>query len=467
MKKNLISFATLSIVGLTGTSNSLNAQNLKKPNIIIILADDLGWGDVGYHGSKIKTPNIDAMAEEGVILSRFYVAPISSPTRAGLLTGMYPDRFGIRENVIPPWRDFGLDSSNLVIPKFLEMHGYKNRAIIGKWHLGHSRRQYHPMNHGFSHYYGHLNGAIDYFTHEREGELDWHNNYKPSYDEGYSTNLLSEEAVRCIKEYNNDNSPFFLYVGFNAPHTPFQAKEEDIKLYTSDFQHDKVNSDNVMEKQIYAAMVTSMDEGIGNILRTLKELDIDDNTLVLFFSDNGADEVAGGGSSGPLRGHKAQEFEGGVLVPSVIQWPERFEGKRVVDQLTGFVDIFPTILEIVDPQEKTKKLFDGISILKVLEKKQDNIHRTFYLGRGALIENDWKIILANKNPQIKTSHDLLFNLKIDPYEENNVSKKYPFIKSRLVDLVNSYDSIKSKKVLPPYNKGRKGFKPPKEWNIFQ
>ncbi len=153
-----------------------------KPNIVIIVADDLGWGDVGFHGSQIKTPNIDTLAETGIVLDRFYVAPVCTPTRAGLLTGKYPNRFGVREVVIPPWRDFGIAPEEVFLPEELARAGYKNRAIIGKWHLGHSSRKYYPLNQGFTHFYGHLNGAIDYFTHEREGELDWHNDWESSYD---------------------------------------------------------------------------------------------------------------------------------------------------------------------------------------------------------------------------------------------------------------------------------------------
>lgn len=195
------------------------------------MADDLGNGDVGYHGSDIKTPNIDRLAKEGIMLNRFYVAPVCSPTRAGLLTGRYPNRFGLRETVIPPWRDFGVDTTEVFLPELLAGAGYKNRAVLGKWHLGHSRKAYHPLNRGFTHFYGHYNGAIDYFTHKREGELDWHNDYKTSYDEGYATDLITEEAVKSIQDYSDDGSPFFLYVAYNAPHGPLQAKNEDLVKY--------------------------------------------------------------------------------------------------------------------------------------------------------------------------------------------------------------------------------------------
>lgn len=471
--KNIFYPVLLGLVPALNTFATATSSEQQKPNIIIILADDLGWSDVGFHGSKIKTPNIDRLAETGIRLTRFYVAPVCSPTRAGLLTGMYPNRFGIRETVIPPWRDYGLEPSNTIIPEFLREQGYRNRAIIGKWHLGHSRPEYYPMNNGFTHFYGHLNGAIDYFTHERDGELDWHNDYKSSFDKGYATDLIAGESVRCIREYSKEG-PFFLYVAFNAPHTPLQAKTEDLKNYGYDetkpsFSNKKgkaAEGQGNTREQTYAAMVSCMDKGIGNILQTLKELNIEENTLVLFISDNGADEGSGGGTSGPLNGHKFQEYDGGVRSPAVIRWPAGFGKQNSVSQLTGFVDVFPTICEIVAPESKSPANFDGISILKVLEGKEEHIDRTFYLGCGALIENDWKIIRAGQNPKMKLNGDVLFNLINDPYEETDLSGKHPEMTKRLLQQVVHYDSIRPEKEVLPYEVGREGFVPPKEWNIF-
>ena len=449
------------------------AGEAAKPNIIVIVADDLGWGDVGYHGSAIKTPNIDRLSETGVQLTRFYVAPVCSPTRAGLLTGMYPSRFGIRETVIPPWRDFGLEPANTLIPEFLEKQGYKNRAIIGKWHLGHSRPEYYPLNQGFTHFYGHLNGAIDYFTHERDGELDWHNDYASCYDKGYATDLIARESAKCIREYTKEG-PFFLYVAFNAPHTPLQAKVEDLKQYGYDESKPTFSKKRGGEAagqgntrfQTYAAMVSCMDRGIGDILQTLAELDIEENTLVLFMSDNGADEGSGGGSSGPLNGHKFLEYDGGVRAPAIIRWPAGFRGARQVNQLTGFVDIFPTICEVVKPGSSARAAFDGISILEVLKEQRKNIDRTFYLGCGTLIENEWKVIRPGYNPKMKLSSEVLFNLEKDPYETENLSAQYPKILKKLTRKTERFDGIKADREVPPYGEGREGFVPPKEWNIF-
>ena len=434
------------------------------PNIIIILADDLGWGDVGFNGSDIQTPNIDKLAEEGVVLNRFYTASICSPTRAGLLTGRYPDRVGLRSTGITPWRDYGLDTSEVILPESLAKVGYKNRAILGKWHLGHSRLGYHPLQRGFTHFYGHYNGAINYFTHEREGELDWHNDYETSYDKGYSTDLISDEAVKCIREYNKE-SPFFLYVAYNAPHTPLQAKEEDLLLYGFDKTkplYAKGKGHGNTKRQTYSAMVTNMDRGIGRILETLEELGIEDNTLVLFHSDNGA---GAGASSGELRGHKYQEWEGGVRAPAVIKWPNGFKGKRVLDQVTGYVDVVPTLREITGIHKESKFPLDGKSIWKVLEDEKEQFDRNFYLGYGAIVNQDWKLIKAVPDaPKMNLKQDFLFRISEDPSETTNVRDENKKVYQKLKRVVNKFDAIEVDNPVLPWGEGREDFKAPKEWS---
>jgi arylsulfatase B len=445
----------------------------EKPNIIVIMADDMGWGDVSYHDSKIKTPHIDKLAEEGVRLNRFYVAPVCSPTRAGLLTGRYPDRNGLRETVIPPWRDFGLDTTETMLPEILAGAGYKNRAVIGKWHLGHSKQAYYPLNRGFTHFYGHLNGAIDYFSHTREGELDWHNDYESSYDKGYATDLLSDDAVKSIKDYT-DEGPFFIYLAYNAPHTPLQAARQDLEQYGYDpskpafsDKPQKSEGRGNTEWQTYAAMVTGMDRGIGRILETLEELNIDDNTIVLFFSDNGADEGGKGGTSGILRGHKFHEWEGGVRVPAVVKWPNGgLTGGKSIDQVMGYVDVMPTLSALVSSDQKPNRPYDGLNVLPVLMGEQERIDRYFYLGSGAIVGNDWKYITANRNPKMKLKEDVLFNISADPYEEKNVIKQNPDKAEELRRALMQYDTITPKQEVLPYHVGRKGYKAPKEWNLF-
>src|SRR5688572_28533381 len=200
-----------------------------KPNMLIIVADDLGFADVGFNGGKvIATPNLDRLAATGVRLTDFRACPMCSPTRAGLLTGRWPLRFGMMRAVVPPWSPHGLPRSENTLPELLAGAGYEHRAVIGKWHLGQARREFLPLAHGFTRFYGHYNGAIDYFTHQREGERDWHRNDATLREEGYSTDLLGAEAARFVREATG---PWYLQVAFNAPHSPFQAKPVDLKKY--------------------------------------------------------------------------------------------------------------------------------------------------------------------------------------------------------------------------------------------
>lgn len=449
------------------------AQAPSKPNIVVIVADDLGWGDVGFHKSEIRTPNIDRFAKEGVILSRYYVAPICSPTRAGLMTGRYPERFGLKDNVIAPWLNFGVNTDEQFLPQLLATAGYKNRAAIGKWHLGHSERKYLPLSRGFTHFYGHYNGAIDYFTHEREGELDWHNDWNTSYDKGYSTDLISDEAVKCIRKYKEEG-PFFLYVAYNAPHGPLQAKEEDLRKYGYDpgkpsFGEGKGAREQGRgntPRQTYAAMVSCMDDGIGRILSALKEAGIEKNTLVLFQSDNGA-EPGLGGSSGELKGEKFQEWEGGVRAAAIIKWPGGFKGGWTSGQLCGYVDVLPTLCAVAGATEEPVKKPDGINMLSSLTGKK-NISRELFLGHGSMIADDWKLVKANSgNDRMKQSEDMLFNIVKDPEEKNNLRDARPGKYQQLLNAVKVYDNIESTVKVPPYGQGRKTFKAPPEWNILK
>jgi arylsulfatase B len=456
---------SLSVIPLLFPSliDRVEASTNDNMNIVIILADDLGWGDVGYHFSEIKTPNIDKLAQDGIVLDRFYTAPVSSPTRAGLLTGRYPNRFGIRETVIPPWRDFGLDVEEETLADMLGKAGYDNRAIVGKWHLGHSRKEYHPLSRGFTHFYGHLNGALNYFTHLRDGQLDWHNDLEPCYDKGYTTDLITAESVQCINEYAESENPFLLYVAFNAPHSPLLAKEEDITLYTSNLNQ---LTEDEKERVKYSAMVTCMDRGVGSIRKALQDNGIEENTLVIFFSDNGGDPNFGA-SSNPLRGGKFQEFDGGVRSPAIVSYPAKWTGKRTIKQVVGFVDIMPTIRGLLNIEGVPKRPFDGMDISSLLSGDQPVLIRDLYLGCGAVVNNNYKLILKGKNEKVKLSYDFLSYYPDQLYEETNMWNKpaHQTEFTRLKKIAQDYDAIVSPFILPPYNEGKDDFKAPFEWNV--
>ena len=450
------------LCGCTLLPAFLHAQT-ERPNIVIVLADDLGWGDVGFHGSEIKTPCLDALVGEGVELERFYTSPISTPTRAGLMTGRYPNRFGVRSAVIPPWREDGLDENEETVADMLARNGYKNRAIIGKWHLGHTKKVHYPMNRGFSHFYGHLNGAIDYFDLTREGELDWHNDWETCHDKGYSTELITKEAIRCIDAYEKEG-PFMLYVAYNAPHTPLQAQEKDIKLYTDNFDS---LTPKEQKKVTYSAMVSCMDRGIGAIVDALKKKGIMDNTFFIFFSDNGTAGVPGS-SSGPLRGHKFDEWDGGVHAPAVLYWKKaEKQYKNLSSQVTGFVDLVPTLKDLVGDHSRPKREYDGISILPVLNGKKACIDRDFYLGHGAVVNKDYKLIRKGMKPGLDLKQDYLVDYKTDPYEKKNASAGNEKIVKALYEVALKYDTIAACVPEVPYGKGRDGFKAPKEWKVVR
>ncbi|MEE1544956.1 MAG: sulfatase-like hydrolase/transferase, partial [Alphaproteobacteria bacterium] len=222
MTRVFVSALLFSIAALTLAKPAAVAA-VKKPNIVIIVADDLGWADVGFHSDRIPTPHLDRIAREGVELDHFYVFPMCSPTRAGLMTGRYPIRFGMARAVIPPWRHFGLDPGEVMLPEALAKAGYRHRGVFGKWHLGHNDAKWHPNSRGFTHFHGHYNGAIDYFDLTREGERDWHLNEKASGEQGYSTDLIAGAASRFIAQNAKGAAPYLCYVPFNAPHSPFQA----------------------------------------------------------------------------------------------------------------------------------------------------------------------------------------------------------------------------------------------------
>lgn len=367
----------------------------RKPNIVVILADDLGYGDVGYHGSDIQTPNIDKLARVGIKLESFYVAPMCSPTRAGLLTGRYPIRFGMMRAVLPPGRYYGLDPNEDMLPEMLQRAGYKYRAAIGKWHLGNMEEKWLPNNQGFTHFVGCYEGAIDYFTHFRDDKLDWHKNGEFYNQVGYSTDLIARESVEFINNVPKEE-PYFLYVPFNAPHSPFQAKESDIAKYPN----------RVGKRKTYAAMVDCMDQGIGKIIQAIQTRGDLENTFILFMSDNGG--VRNVGDNSPMKGFKLTPYEGGIRVAAVAYWKGQniFGGKTINDRV-GYIDIFPTLKEVAGFLEPEINALDGSSILGLLKGNAALPKRDWYTymdqdnerrQKLAVHSGDWKVVIEKDAP---------------------------------------------------------------------
>lgn len=450
-----------------------------KPNIVILLADDLGYHDVGFHGGEIRTPNIDKFAEQGVELERFYVHPICSPTRAGLMTGRYPIRYGSMRAVYPPWRKGGLDTAEKTLADALGAAGYRHRGVFGKWHLGHSDVKYHPLQRGFTEFFGHYNGAIDYFTHEREGELDWHDGYETARDEGYSVDVIAAKAAGFIERRAGDG-PFLCYVPFNAPHAPFQALEADMDPYRTleavpgDWGNDAQRRKN---RRILGGMIAALDRGVGTVLKAVDDAGVRENTLVLFLSDNGG--VGGISSNYPLRGAKATVFEGGIRVAAAVRWPAGFDGGRKTSAPMANIDVLPTVLAAAGVHEAPGKPLDGVNVLDVWAGEKERVGRELYNYIGqqgeateqvSVITPEWKLVVVGPritDPDADASKReiFLFEIERDPNETANVANDNPEIVDWLMAKAREFRALQPANAVPPYNQGREGFKAPKEWRL--
>ncbi len=428
-------------------------------NIVIFLADDLGFRDVGFHGGEIKTPHLDALAQGGTELAQFYVQPVCSPTRGALMAGKYPSRLGLQCGVVRPWATHGLPLEEKTLPELLAKQGYFT-AICGKWHLGHAKPEFLPMARGFAHQYGHYNGALDYFTHERDGGLDWHRNQEGLNEVGYTTTLLGKEATRLVVEHDFQK-PMFLYVPFNAPHSPLQAPQEALAQY---------GSIRNKKRRTFAAMVTKLDEAVGSVVAALKEKKQFENTLIFFCSDNGGPENLGA-NNGPLRDGKGTLYEGGVHVPALVHWPNKVPTGKMVDGLMHIVDLLPTLLAVAGAEDLTPKGIDGINQWPMIVGEKGSLRSEVLLNttpfHGAIRMGEWKLIRNGQVGANVVNHNgddqfELFNLKTDPSEETDLSKTNP---EKLAELKQRLDQFAKEAVKPNIapNKPPEGFVVPKVW----
>lgn len=454
---NIYNFFTVSIsaVALMFNLSSCQADRQDKskaetkqlPNIILIVADDLGYNDLGACGNReIITPNLDRLANDGVRFSNFYVTcSVCTPSRGSLLTGRYPQQNGtyelFRNNRIndghvygdyeyrtSPEMILGMDVREVHFPQLLQQAGYKN-GIFGKWDLGQLKR-FLPLQRGFDQYYGFSNTGIDYYTHERYYVPSmYRDNERTEEDKGiYSTYLFEREAIRFIKE-NKDN-PFLLYLPFNAPHVSssldpevraqgIQAPTEYISMYPEGATLKEEKRRN------YMAAVTCMDNSIGNVLQLIDSLSLMENTMVIFFSDNGG---GGGSDNSPLSGGKGTMREGGLRVPCIIKWPGKIEKGRVIDNFISSLEIFPTILDITRIEKPDSIILDGFSMLPLLTGENNDLEREDmyweFRDEYAARVGNWKWIKSdrrgNNNGFFKLSADIgeskdLSNLEAERY----------------------------------------------------
>lgn len=442
MKKKII--CILATV-LTISCSSKQEYKDSKPNFVIIMADDLGYGDISCYGNTyINTPNIDKLASEGIRFTDFHSnGAVCSPTRAALMTGKYQQRKGV-EGVVTALshRHVGLSLNEITIAEELKKYNY-NCGMYGKWHLGYSK-EYNPTLQGFDDYTGFVSGNIDYHGHiDQEGYLDWWKGTTIENEEGYSTDLITEYGVKYIKENNpkKTNKPFFLYLPHESPHGPYQRRIDNVLREVGKAGTAPVIKDSI--PSIYKEMVEVMDEGIGKIIQTLKETEQYENTMIIFLSDNGANHY---GNNGDLRGYKGGVYEGGSRVPAIISYPNKIKNGIVNNQTILTMDVLPTLLDFIG-QNPNGNNIDGISIKDNLIHQINLTERDVFFAfknRSFIRSGKWKMvrIINEKGDKFE-----LYDLSIDLSESNDIG-------SDNFDLINSM----TEKLIKWENDVRKGVK---------
>ena len=428
-------------------------QQNPNPNIVIIYADDLGYGDLSSYGGDIPTPHIDQIGKTGIRFTDFYVsAPACTPSRYSLLTGGYPQRsqHGL-ERVIMPGDEHHFDDTEVLLPELLKSQGYFT-GIMGKWHLGSHDPAYLPTQYGFDRFSGLQGGCVDYFTHVYGGMgRDWFVNGEPQQEAGYSTDLITNHAVDFIEQVKDEANPFFLYIPYNAPHygktDPDTIPEVTVSLLEGTYEgYEIMNTlqapeayvnrfSNVQDpyRRAYSAMVASLDDNVGRVLNKLEEEGLSDNTMIWFISDNGgyAESYYGHASNGVLRGEKATLWEGGIRIPAMVCWEGAIQPNQVISQPACNIDVMPTLGAIVGFADTLTHLpVDGIDISPVLFD-QKTIERDIfwkYQEQRAFRRGDWKL----------HNSDELYHLASDISEKNNVADQHP---DKLKELQQAFAQI--------------------------
>ena len=495
MKKISIGITLIAIAAMAVPEKPLaqvvSGATEAQPNILVMVADDLGWADVGYHGGDIDTPSLDLLAEQGVQLNRFYTTPICSPTRAALMTGRDPIRLGVAYGVILPWDNIGVHPDEHFMPQSFQGAGYQT-AMVGKWHLGHAQMTYHPNNRGFDHFYGHLHTEVGFYPpFANQGGKDFQLNGVSINDDGYETYLLADEVSRYIRE-RDKNRPFFMYMPFIAPHTPLDAPQELQDKYkdidtdlpparsrqTDDTRRMATMMLQPSARPMYAAVVDAMDQAIGRVLQTLEEEGIADNTIVLFFSDNGGAAYSyGGANNAPLRGGKGETFEGGIRVVSLLRWPAMLGSGKQFDQIMSVMDVFPTLAAAAGIEAGSTFELDGRNMWPAiaqgeavpLEKplmfaSEIPIYGSF---KFTAFDESWKLVQEVEQEQLSvTVTNYLFDISKDPNEYNNLASAYPEVVEQLSEAIHEWRALypingtRSELVPPP------GWRAPRDWASY-
>ncbi|MCH2111559.1 MAG: sulfatase-like hydrolase/transferase, partial [Planctomycetes bacterium] len=446
---------TASFLLLVGCGPQSFEASSDAPNILLVVTDDLGWGDLGFRGSPAQTPHLDRLSEEGALLNRCYAQPLCTPTRVALLTGNMPVRYGLQYRPLRPWDRHGLPKSASLLPEKLQAAGYQT-ALIGKWHLGHGAPEHHPLRRGFDSFYGMMTGAHDYWTHERGGALDWQRNGSSLHEEGYSTTLLGLEAERFVRRAGERSQPWFLYLAFNAPHTPLQAPQERV---------DRLTGIVGERRATYLAMVEEMDAALGRVLSALDETKQTKETLVVFLNDNGGARIEGA-TNKPLRGGKGTAFEGGIRVPGMVRWPNSIPAGNH-EQLIHPTDWTPTLLTAAGATVSADE-FDGENLLEALQTNHPVSKSNQFFGTIseygwflAIIDGETKYVRRTLNDG--RSFERLFDLSTDLGEDNDLSKEQPDTLARLATLADAWHALSPSGDPFMISEAPEGWTPPTDW----
>ncbi len=423
--RSLVCSSLVSLLLWACAGNAAQADAIDRPHILYITVDDLGWKDIGYHGSTVQTPTLDALAASGARLEQFYVQPFSSQTRAAAMTGRYPMRYGLQTMQVQWFNRFGLATDERLLPRALQEAGYRT-ALIGKWQLGQGSKESLPTARGFDYFYGHLSGEIDYFRKTNPGaHLDWHRDDKLVKESGYVTSLLGKDAVRWVHK-QDAAKPLFVWLAFAAPQSPLQAPAQFLERYP-DIKDPHLRA--------YRAMISAVDSAVAEVMAELESRNMTKNTLIVFHSTTGGavnrKYAAGDGDShfsvadnGPYRGGKGGLYEGALRAAAFATWPDKIT-PAIVGEPIHAVDLFPTILNLAHGKLEQPKPLDGVDVWSTISEGKPSPRREVLLNvedfGGAIRIGDWKLIRSASLP----SRTELYNLRADPSEEDNQADRDP------------------------------------------
>ncbi len=391
----------------------------QRPNVVFIMTDDLGYGDIGvYGGSDIATPSLDRLAREGVRFTDFYAnGPNCSPTRTGFLTGRYQQRYGIESPLVSRSKveGLGLDADGRTLPQLLKNAGYAT-ALVGKWHLGYEDDQA-PNAHGFDYFFGFHSGYTDFYRHtDSDGNPDLWENRKPITEDGYMTDMITGRAVDFIED--NAGSPFFLSVQYNAPHWPYQPPDSP-SVARDNADHLQPYDDNPGTREIYAAMVERVDQGVGAIVAAIDAAGLADTTLIIYTNDNGGEWLS---RNDPLFENKSSVYEGGIRVPAILRWPATIPAGKVTSQVGITMDLTATILAATGADVPRDLVLEGVDLMPIITGAATEVPRTlFWRTRGeqkAVRSGKWKYITQYPG---RSERNFVFDLSLDIGERNDIA----------------------------------------------